>query len=193
MITTTPIPAPQGSARFVQFLCIGLLMQGLAACSDADAPAPGAGAKFPLAALGQAKRISKGEIDLDGKTLLINFWATWCEPCRSEMPVLQQLSDSLDPERFAVIGVSVDEDSNLVREFMLQYKIRFHNFQDDNFQLASDLLGIQSYPQTFIVSPQGVITRRISEVLLPGQDILQQLPEFGANTSNLTPGHGLNG
>lgn len=193
MITFTPIPAQRGSARFVHFLCIGLLMQGLVGCSDTDTPAPGAGAAFPLDALGQARRINEGEIDLEGKTLLINFWATWCEPCRGEMPVLQQLSDSLDPERFAVIGVSVDEDSNLIREFMLQYKIRFHNFQDDNFRIASDLLGIQTYPQTFIVSPQGVITRRINEVLLPGQNILEQVPEFGAITSSLTPGYGLNG
>lgn len=193
MITFTPIPAQRSSARLVKFPCIGLLMLGLAGCNDAGKPYPEAGATFPLSALGQATSISQGQVDIEGKTLLINFWATWCTPCRSEMPVLQQLSDSLDPERFAVIGVSVDEDSNLIREFMLQYKISFHNFQDDDYRLASDLLGIKTYPQTFIVSPQGVITRRISEVLLPDQNILEQLPEFGAKTRAITPGYGING
>ncbi len=47
--------------------------------------------------------------DFHGKTLIINFWATWCAPCREEMPALQSLSEQLDPRRYTVIGVSVDE------------------------------------------------------------------------------------
>ncbi len=177
---------PQGSGQFAKMLCIGLLVQGLAGCNDAAKQFPVAGEIFPLSALDQLTSISGAEIDIKGKTLLINFWATWCAPCRSEMPVLQKLSDSLDADRFAVVGVSVDEDSNLIREFMLQYKIRFRNFQDDNFRLAAELLGITSYPETFIVSPQGIITRRISEVIPSDQNIREQLFEVGDKTSAKT-------
>ena len=165
MNTITSINQHQGNRRLVKVLCIGLLMQGLTSCMDAEKPYPGTGETFPLSALEQMTPVGKSNIDIEGKTLLINFWATWCAPCREEMPALQKLSDSLDPERFVVIGISVDKDRNLIREFILQYGIGFPNFQDDKLRLASDLLGIITFPETFIVSPRGVITRRISEAL----------------------------
>ena len=56
--------------------------------------------------------------DLRGRVVVLNLWAAWCEPCRREMPALDRLRASLDPERFAVIGVSVGEDANLAREFL---------------------------------------------------------------------------
>jgi len=183
----------QASGQLAKWLCISLLMQGLAGCKDADKPFPAAGETFPLSALAQTNNISGSEIDFRGKTLLVNFWATWCVPCRNEMPNLQKLSDALDPERFAVIGVSVDEDANLAREFILQYKIRFHNFQDNEFQLASDLLGIETYPQTFIVSPRGIITRRISKIISWDQNIMDLFSEIDDNAAKTAPGYGING
>lgn len=164
----------QDNGRFARIICIGLLIQGLVGCSDADKPDLEAGATFPLPALEQLININEGGLDLEGKTLLINFWATWCAPCRKEMPELQRLSDRLNPAYFVVIGISVDEDINLVREFMLQYGIHFANLQDKNFLLASDLLGIKSFPETLIVSPNGVITRRISGILPLDQNKIEQ-------------------
>lgn len=177
------------SGQLSKYLCIGLLMQGLAGCNDAGQQTPMAGEKFPLLALAQMTSISEHRIDTKGKTLLINFWATWCVPCRNEMTDLQKLSDSVDPDRFAVIGVSVDEDTNLIREFMLQYKIRFQIIQDNNYRLASELLGIKTYPQTFIVSPQGIITRRISEVIPWDQGVMGQYLEFDDKAGAITPGY----
>ena len=162
-------------------------------CSDADKQFPVAGEIFPLSALDQITTIGGDEIDFKGKTLLINFWATWCAPCRSEMPDLQKLSDSLDAEHFAVIGISVDNDSNLIREFLLQYKINFRNFQDENFRLASQQLGIKTYPETFIVSPRGIITRRISEAISKDQNIMKQLLEAGDQASALTQSNSFTG
>ena len=155
-------------------------MQGLTSCMDAEKPYPGTGETFPLSALEQLIPVGKSNIDIEGKTLLINFWATWCAPCREEMPALQKLSDNLDPEHFMVIGISVDEDRNLIREFILQYGIGFPNFQDDKLRLASDLLGIKTFPETFLVSPRGVITRRINETLPLDFSIIE------SNPSNLT-------
>ena len=183
----------QSNGQRAKILCFGLLLQGLAGCSDVVKQPPVAGEIFPLSALDQISDISGGEIDFKGKTLLINFWATWCAPCRSEMPDLQKLSDSLDAKRFAVIGVSVDEDSNLVREFLLQYKIKFRNFQDEKSQLASGQLGIKTYPETFIVSPSGVITRRISEAISWDENIIEQLLEAGGQASAVTLLNRLNG
>jgi len=186
MNTITSINPQQGNWRLAKALCIGLLMQGLTGCKDVEKPYPGIGEAFPLSTFEQMTRIDKRDIDIEGKTLLINFWATWCAPCREEMPVLQKLSDSLDPEGFAVIGISVDEDRNLIREFLLQYEIRFPNYQDDKLRLASELLGIKTFPETFIVSPRGVITRRISEALPLDFSIIEQSIESGepVNTNN---------
>lgn len=183
----------QRNNQLAKMFCIGLLVQGLVGCSDVEKQFPMAEEIFPLSTLDQITTISGGEFDFRGKTLLINFWATWCAPCRSEMPDLQKLSDSLDAEHFAVIGVSVDNDSNLIREFLLQYKINFRNFQDENFRLASEQLGIETYPETFIVSPQGIITRRISEAISRDQNIMKQLLEAGDQASAKTLLNSLNG
>ena len=164
-------------APLAKHLCIGILMLGLAGCNDEIGVYPKAGDAFPVDALGDTRSIDGDPLDLRGKTLLINFWATWCAPCREEMPLLQDLSDSLDPERFRVIGISVDEDTNLIREFLLQYGIRFQNLQDREFRLASSLLGIETYPQTYIVSRDGIITERIGEVITQREEVSRRLRE----------------
>lgn len=143
-------------------LLLGLLIQNLAGCGEKKQGYPKAGDSFPLAALNQARLLGDKAPELENKTLLINFWATWCTPCRNEMPHLQQLSAALDQDKFAVIGVSVDDDTYLVEEFLSQYRIRFPNLLDEDLEIASRLLGIQVFPETFIVAPSGVILKRIS-------------------------------
>ena len=143
-------------------LFILIIAHGLSGCTDNKQNYPNAGDAFPLSVFNQLKSIDDKKTDLQNKTLLINFWATWCTPCRKEMPDIQKLSEALDKSEFAVIGISVDDDSNLVKEFLLQYKIRFTNFQDENLKVASQLLGIQAFPETFIVSPTGIIIVRIT-------------------------------
>ncbi len=96
-----------------------------------------------------------------GKLVVLNLWATWCEPCRREMPALQALSDALDPERFAVLGLSVDDDAHVVREFLLERKIRFTNYLDPGGVQASGELGIQLYPYTLLIAPDGRLIQRV--------------------------------
>jgi len=148
--------------RLLLILLIGIMAYGLPGCTDKKQNNANIGEAFPLLVLNQLKSINGTNNDFSNKTLLINFWATWCTPCRKEMPDLQKLSETLDQSQFAVIGISVDDDSNLVKEFLLQYKIRFTNFQDENLKVASQLLGIQAFPETFIVSPTGIIIVRIT-------------------------------
>ncbi|MGB5328896.1 MAG: TlpA disulfide reductase family protein [Gammaproteobacteria bacterium] len=177
-----------------KMICIGLMLQGLTGCTDNSSKFPVSGQSFPLSALKQLKNVRGDEVDLSNKILLINFWATWCAPCRSEMPDLQLLSDRLDQNRYAVIGVSVDDDINLVREFLLQHQIRFPIFQDDNFRLASELLGIETYPDTFIVSPQGTITKRINGIIRWDQHDIENAFESSGNLNDaVTPNYPLNG
>ncbi len=97
----------------------------------------------------------------EGKTVIINFWASWCAPCRKEMPSLENLHMTLDQNKYAVIGVSVDEDNNLAEEFLLQYKISFPNYHDKSMDISKTTFGVKAFPETFIISPQGKITNRI--------------------------------
>ena len=150
------------SGRLLLILLIGVMAYGLPGCTDKKQNNANIGEVFPLLVLNQLKSINGTNTDFSNKTLLINFWATWCTPCRKEMPDLQKLSETLDQSQFAVIGISVDTDTNLVKEFLIQHRIRFANYQDDNFQIATQLLGIEAFPETFVVSPTGTILKRIS-------------------------------
>ena len=140
------------------------LLLAIAASSGCETEQPGQlneGEAFPIAALKELKAIDGANPDYNNKTLVINFWASWCSPCRKEMPDLQELSDSMDKSQFAIIGISVDNDINLMKEFILQNNIQFSNYQDVNQQLSRHRLGIRAYPETFIISPQGIIIKRI--------------------------------
>jgi thiol-disulfide isomerase/thioredoxin len=89
---------------------------------------------------------------IQDKLVIVHFWATWCAPCRKEMPSLERLSQKLDPTKFALIGISVDEDVNLVKEFKLKYGIQFAKFIDIDKSLSTGHFGVSAYPETFIIS-----------------------------------------
>ena len=172
---------------------MGLILQGLSSCSEQTRDAAMEGHAFPLQSIESLPLLGAAAPQLEDKTLLINFWATWCAPCREEMPSLQRLSERLDPDRFAVIGVSVDEDANLVREFLLQYQIEFPNYLDADKKLASDRLGLLSYPQTFIVSPDGVITQRIDQAIPEDWDFFNNLTGSESEARSSKPPPEING
>ncbi len=121
-----------------------------------------AGDVFPIETLQQLITTSNKPVDIKGKILIINFWATWCHPCREEMPSLQKLSDSLDKAQFQVIAISIDDDENLMQEFLIQNAITFNNYHDPKKILTQQQLNIQAYPETIIVAPDGIIIKRVS-------------------------------
>ena len=97
-----------------------------------------------------------------GRVVVLNVWATWCAPCRREMPSLDRLHRTLDPERYVVTAISVDEDPVAVREFLLQRGLTFPNFVAMPRRDFLDALGIRSVPATFVVAPDGTVLRRFS-------------------------------
>jgi thiol-disulfide isomerase/thioredoxin len=66
-----------------------------------------------------------------GKPVLVNFWATWCEPCRDEYPMLNELAKQYGPQGLKVVGVSMDDDGDLIlmRRFLARYKPVFPNYR----------------------------------------------------------------
>ncbi|GMV52461.1 MAG: TlpA family protein disulfide reductase [Chlorobi bacterium] len=97
-----------------------------------------------------------------GKVTLINIWATWCGPCRKEIPDLISLSNELG-SNYAVIGVSVDEASrfNTVTSYVEKNNMTYLNLFDASKELAEAFGGISAIPTTFIIDTKGTIVQKI--------------------------------
>ena len=119
------------------------------------------GQKFPSFMLNYVLGENANRPAFEGKVLVLNVWATWCPPCRKEMPSLQRLSQMLDPKRFAVIGLSTDQDALLATEFLAQGGVTFNNFFDPNGKMSKQL-GLTVYPETFLIAPDGTLARRVT-------------------------------
>jgi thiol-disulfide isomerase/thioredoxin len=102
-----------------------------------------------------------------GKPLMVNFWATWCEPCREEYPMIVDLSKKFGPEGLVVLGVSLDEnaDLNLVRRFLAENHPGFPNFrQKPGIDADAFYQGVNpdwrgTMPQTVFYGRDGHIAR----------------------------------
>ncbi len=77
------------------------------------------------------------------------------------MPALQALSKQLDPQRYRVIGISVDQDLDLVRQFVNEHQLDFLQLSDRTMGVSNDLLGISAFPQTLIIDQTGNIDQVI--------------------------------
>jgi peroxiredoxin len=93
--------------------------------------------------------------DYRGIPLFLNFWATWCPPCREEMAGLKVLDRHLRSIAGTVIAISVDEDVNLVREFVLKAGIEFPVLLDKGRRFTEARLRMRSYPTSILLRPEG--------------------------------------
>ncbi len=92
-----------------------------------------------------------------GKYLLINFWATWCGPCKIEMPSLEQLYRQFKSERFDMLGISNDMfGKRVVKPYIVAKNITFPMLLDQRMAVSRQY-GIVSLPTTILIDPQGII------------------------------------
>lgn len=111
-----------------------------------------------------------------GKPLVVNFWATWCEPCRSEFPMLVELAKQYGPHGLVVVGVSLDDDAdlNLVRRFLEQSHPGFPNYrQKPGIDVDAFYHGVNpdwqgTMPQTVFYGRDGHIARYLVGARLRG-------------------------
>jgi len=89
------------------------------------------------------------------KFTILNVWATWCGPCRHEMPSLDRMAGLLDKNKVEVIGLSIDTDDYVVREFLIERKVGFKNYMDPAMDIVNNIFGVRVFPSTFVFSPKG--------------------------------------
>jgi thiol-disulfide isomerase/thioredoxin len=94
--------------------------------------------------------------DLRGNVVLINFWATWCAPCRDEMPSIQRLKDRLAGRPFVALAVNLDEPEARVRKFLLQGSLDLTVLLDPGRQ-AARAWNARILPASFLIGPEGAI------------------------------------
>jgi len=143
---------------FVTFLALLVL---LAACSGGDEGRLRVGQPFPPLRLPGLDGAILDAGSLPGKVLVLNVWATWCPPCRREMPSLQRLADAAAGRGILVAGMTVDRDLNLAREFVRETGITFPNYADPEMAVANGKLQVVGFPETFVVGPDGRLAARV--------------------------------
>lgn len=113
-----------------------------------------------------------------GRVLLVNFWATWCPPCRKEIPDLIDLQEAMGDDGLMVIGVALDQDgASVVQPFVDEYDINYPIVVEDTKTVESQLGPIYALPTTLVIGPDGMITRRITGIF-PVEEMEATLKEM---------------
>ncbi len=122
------------------------------------APAP----EFDLARLRMSDADASSSVNLSaqrGRVVLVNFWATWCEPCEREMPAMERLYSTLAGEEFELIAVAIDDKEAEVRTFQERYQLSFPIVLDPDQSVYAEYqtMGV---PESLLVDRNGLIIER---------------------------------
>ena len=92
--------------------------------------------------------------DYKGSVIIVNFWATWCPPCRAEMPSMQRAWEQLREEGIKMLAIDVGEDEDAIFEFTASYPVEFPLLLDTDSSV-SEAWGVKGLPTTFVVDQWG--------------------------------------
>jgi len=101
---------------------------------------------------GTTRRLS----DYKGKVVFLNFWATWCGPCRFEMPSMEKLYQRFKSSGLEIVAVNLQEDRDSVQRFVDEYDLSFHVLLDTTGRIGATY-GARSIPTTYIVGRDGTV------------------------------------
>jgi thiol-disulfide isomerase/thioredoxin len=118
-----------------------------------------------------------GKFNLDamgGRVVLVDFWATWCGPCKEALPELKRMAKEFAGQPFVMISVSSDKDEAAWKEFIQKHEMTWVQYRDEDHKLA-DEFGVTAIPHSFTIDADGVLT---SESLGSGSDVEGKLKKL---------------
>ena len=136
--------------------CASLAALGLIGCERAPEP-PRKGAPFPAFALPAPDGVMHHSGEYFGQPLLINFWATWCPPCRAEMAALDACARTLAPRGLRVVAISVDSDRNLLIEYLRRTRLGLTVLIDFDQQWSASQVQVPGFPTSYLIGGDGLI------------------------------------
>ena len=136
--------------KLSSLLLVGLLSSFAAKASNVGEAAP----QFTLPSLQQNQAISLKQFQ--GKVVYLDFWASWCAPCRTAFPLLSKLQHKLKAQGFEVVAINLDEDKANAERFIKEFAVDFTVLRDAKGEWA-DKFVIESMPTSFIIDKQGII------------------------------------
>lgn len=152
--------------RRISFLILSFLFLCLLACTKADTQKAGTVAKekspAPEVSVVSIANGSKLNLsDLKGKVVLLNFWATWCPPCREEIPSMMKLNSFMTGKPFQMVAISIDEGGKpAIESFFKETGFTLPTYLDES-GVSSKSYGITGVPESFIIDKQGVLVKKI--------------------------------
>jgi peroxiredoxin len=106
--------------------------------------------------------------ELKGEVVMINFWATWCGPCRQEMPLLEQIQAKYEPLGFTIVGINVEPDSTAAQEWLAKVPVTFPILFDRNNEVAGSF-GVEGMPSSVFIDRAGNV-RYVHRGYRPGDE-----------------------
>jgi cytochrome c biogenesis protein CcmG/thiol:disulfide interchange protein DsbE len=132
---------------------IGLLGFGLLSKGQASLAVGDRAPDKELVRLGQP---GTGEIaDFRGKWVLVNFWASWCEPCKTEAPALETFQKQHTANGFTVLGINLDDTTSDALDFVQRYRLTYPQLREGDGADRRDAYGMTGFPESFLIDPQG--------------------------------------
>ncbi len=151
------------AVRLARFLALGAIALGMACSHSAPPPEPSPPAHIgTLDEAGWARLLEQHR----GRVLLVNYWATWCEPCREEFPLLVRLDRTYRARGLSVVGISMDEPESVpaIQQFLKSQGAQFASYRHDFHNFAAQVDSINpewggGIPATFLYDRQGKLVR----------------------------------
>ena len=151
---------------------------------------PVVGSPAPEFQLSDLDGETRSLLDYRGKIVLLNFWATWCKPCITEMPAMQEAYDELKDQGFVVIAVNELEDQERVREHITSHGHTFTVLMDHDNTVAN-MYGVVGLPVSVFIDETGHVQEFVKGGLLTKESIFETVKRMGAR-AHTDPG-GLKG
>jgi cytochrome c biogenesis protein CcmG/thiol:disulfide interchange protein DsbE len=104
--------------------------------------------------------------ELRGVPIVLNFWASWCPPCRSETPLLERTWRRLSRDGILMLGLNMQDVTDDAREFLGEFNVSYPNVRDQGDQVASDW-GVAALPESFFIDARGRVVSHVIGALSP--------------------------